>query len=187
MSTLATKRILLGLSVLVLVATAIAITSLVRGEATRETQNTFIQQSPCTLDPASKECQTTKRQSDRERTVKDSCIPFKKVLTEEAYFQITRCPRKGVVNLNSPSASQPSGPSGGGNDETNPPPAESPDVGLVPTEPVTPSKPSEPVTPSEPTAPAPQPVAPAPANPLIDLTPVTDPVCSIAASLAKIC
>lgn len=94
MSTKATTRILFGLSVIVLVVTAVAITALVRGESTRN----IVQKSPCTADPASKECQQVKRDSDRERSVRDSCIPFKKVLTKQAYFEITRCPREVVAD-----------------------------------------------------------------------------------------
>jgi hypothetical protein len=129
-----------------------------------------VQQSPCTINPASVACQTSKRESDRERSLADTCIPFRKALTRHAYRVVTRCPyRKGVVAQNSQNASQPPGPSGG-NDQDRPGRPQVPDEPdrpdnpsrpsnpEPPSKPSTPSKPSEPSRPEQPSSPAPKPV-----------------------------
>lgn len=157
------------------------------GHETIVTKRT-VERSPCTKDPASRECQVLSRQVARQKSLSDSCIPFEIAMTERGLVRFTRC-REGVVLQNSQNASQSPGPSG----EGSKPVAKSPDV-VKPSNPpdsgnpspsTTPSEPTEPTTPSEPTAP--EPVAPAPAKPLIDLTPVTDPVCQTVRPLAAIC
>lgn len=46
---------------------------------TRNEVAVIFERSACTLAPASRECQQVKRQSDRARTVRDTCIAFHRV------------------------------------------------------------------------------------------------------------
>lgn len=146
----------------VVVAFAIALTAVaLRGEDTRN----IIEKSACTKDPSSVECQSIRREADRERSVKDSCIPFRQVLTRDAYRELTRCPRREVVPQTSETAGQSSGPGEGPStgshvpDEPNGTPVtDKPSGPRSPSKPSPPSEPSKPSGPTQPTSPAPKPV-----------------------------
>lgn len=162
--------------IFVLFAIAIGLT-FIRGEDTRN----IIEKSPCTAAPASAECQRIGREAARERSLEDSCIPFAKVLTTEAYRTYTRCPRREVVPQNSPTASQQPAPSGGPDSSTPAPGPSRPAPDPVEPSPVTPA-PADPEP--EPTEPDPE----VPADkPLIDLEPVIKPVCDLTRPLAALC
>lgn len=136
-----------------------------RGEDTRHVTDLIVKESPCTAAPGSVECQRTKRESDRERSLRDTCIPFKRALTRDAYRTATKCPHwRGVVAQNSPNASQQPGPRPGapsvddvpvGTPDTDKPSAPEP-----PSSPANPSPPPAPVPPSPPPAPNPPPRKP---------------------------
>ena len=82
-------KIGIGVAGTVVVAFAFAIAAVAfRGEDTRN----IIERSACAQDPAGQECQTIRRDADRQRSVTDSCVPFKQVLTWDAYQSLTRCP-----------------------------------------------------------------------------------------------
>ena len=159
----------------------------VRSEDTRDVTNRIVQESPCTADPASRECQQVKRESDKERSLADTCIPFRKALTATAFDEFTRCPGEGVVRQTSGSSpTQQPGPSGGRSETpVVPPKTEQPEngnghpeaPGNPPPEPTAPNNPGP--QPSEPTVPE--------TAPLIDLTPVTKPVCDLTRPIAAIC
>lgn len=151
----------------------------IRGEETRNVTNRIVQQSPCTAAPSSAACQKTKNETDRARSIGETCIIFKKVGYE--------CPigdaKKEVVAKQGSNPSQQPGPSKGGlNGSTNPP--TNPGVSNPPKEPNVP-QPSTP-DPSPPVSPPPVPSTPAP-KPLIDLSPVVTPVCHLTAALIRIC
>lgn len=81
-------KIGIGVAGTVVVAFAFAIAAVAfRGEDTRN----IIECSACAQDPAGQECQTIKRDADRERSVQDTCIPFRLVMTREALAEFTRC------------------------------------------------------------------------------------------------
>lgn len=64
-------KIGIGVAGTVVVAFAFAIAAVAfRGEDTRN----IIERSACAQDPAGQECQTIKRDADRERSVQDTCI-----------------------------------------------------------------------------------------------------------------
>lgn len=151
----------------------------IRGEETRNVTNRIVQQSPCTAAPSSAACQKAKNETDRARSIGETCIIFHKV----GY----NCPvgpkKKKVVRQQGSNPSQQPGPSGDGlNGSTNPP---------VPSTPEQPPKGNDGPQPSppDPSPPSPPPpVSPAPqAKPLIDLTPITEPVCHLTAALVRIC
>jgi len=176
---LRTFKIGMGIFGGIIVIFAVALIAVaLRGEDTRN----IIEKSACSNDPASSECQRIKREADRERTLVDTCIAFRQAMTAEAFESDTRCPGREVVPQSSPSASQPPGPSGGSQDTPTVVPAQ-PSGPSRPSEPSTPSSPPEP--PSEPTSPEPEP--PAPSKPLIDLGPVTSPVCDLTRPLVNAC
>ena len=81
-------KIGIGVAGAVVVAFAFAIAAVAfRGEDTRN----IIERSACAQDPAGQECQTIKRDADRERSVQAPCIPFRLVMTREALAEFTRC------------------------------------------------------------------------------------------------
>lgn len=153
----------------------------IRGEETRNVTNRIVQQSPCTAAPSSAACQKAKNETDRARSIGETCIIFHKV----GY----NCPvgpkKKEVVRQQGSNPSQQPGPSGDGlNGSTSNPPS-SPNVSTPP-----PKEPNVPQpSPPDPSPPSPPPpVSPAPqAKPLIDLTPITEPVCHLTAALVRIC
>lgn len=69
----------------------------------QESRITNVERSTCAKDPAGEPCQRTKRQSDRNRSIADTCIAFWKV----GYA----CPKPGSKTTSSPAprASEPTG------------------------------------------------------------------------------
>lgn len=166
-----------------------------RGEDTRN----IIEHSACTqvslpggTDADRKECDRIGRVAAQEKPLRDTCIPFVRAMTPEAFERDTRCPQKndreGVVPHSSPTASQQPGPSGGSQDTPDSPSRPSgPGNPSGPSTPSTPTEPSTPSTPEEPSEPTPEPPAPVSTKPLIDLGPVTAPVCSVTRPLINAC
>lgn len=133
----------------------------------------IVNQSPCTAKPESPACQTVKRQADKARSVTDTCIAFRRVGYQCPVGEV----KEEVVQQQGSSPSQRSGPVEGPS-SNEPPVTEQPDGGNNPSEPPAPNP--QPVTPPPVTPPSPQ-------KPLIDLRPVTEPVCSVTRPIAAIC
>lgn len=145
----------------------------------------IVERSPCTADPAGRECQVLRNQIERARPIKETCIPFRRV----GY----KCPIRTVR----PATDDQTGP---GDSTPSPEVADS-----APPEPTVPAADGASEIPSPPSDPAPSPpidgpdqpnpvdppFVPAPTQPapqpLIDLTPVTDPVCELTRPIAALC
>lgn len=69
-------------------AAAAVIGVAIRGEDTRA----IVTRSACAIDPASPACQRVKRESDRERSLRDTCIGFYQVDRGQRLLRLTRCP-----------------------------------------------------------------------------------------------
>lgn len=153
MSAQLANRILIALSgVVILVTLAVVVVGL-RSEQTRNVTNEIVQQSPCTAAPGSAACQKTKNESDRARSIGETCIIFKKV----GY----QCPigdaKKEVVAKQGSNPSQQPGPSNGGlNGSTNP---------SVPSTPEQPPRGNDDPQPSPPDPSPPSPPSPAAPKP----------------------
>jgi hypothetical protein len=146
-----------------LVLAGLLLALFLRGESTR--------QAACVERPAGKSCQRSKRESDRARSVRDTCISFWKV------GYACPAPDSGVTirSLEGGGASQPAH----AGQPTEPAPAggnepKAPDGGAD----TTPTP-----TPSAPTSPASEPAPP----PAAALDPVLSTACSIADHIAHLC
>lgn len=96
------------------------------------------------------------------------CFALRDVMTRDAYEQVTRCPRKGVMLRNSPTASQSPGP-GEGPDRNAPGVPDDPPVTDRPNPPD--PGPSPPKPSPDPPKPSPAPTPPAPSSdPSINVT-----------------
>lgn len=160
-------KIGIGVAGAIVVAFAVAIGAVaLRGEDTRN----IIERSACAQNPSSQECQTIKREADRQRALRDTCIAFRQAMTRRAFIEDTRCPqqpRREVVPQTSETASQPSGrgPNAPGVPDDPPVTDSPPTTGKPPTTPPSPSPPSPP-SPPKPSPPKPSPPpAPSPASP----------------------
>jgi hypothetical protein len=88
-------------------ATAAVVGVALRGESTRD----IITRSACGSDAGSDACQKVKRESDREQSVSDACIPIEKVDRNGRLLRLTRCQGTGTRKV-SKTAPTPSGSSG---------------------------------------------------------------------------
>lgn len=144
----------------------------------------IVERSPCTADPAGRECQVLRNQIERARPIRETCIPFRRV----GY----RCPigsaRRSAADRPDPGVSSPA-PSPVGPEPTgssDPVPDSDGDFPAKPDTPV-PAPPTSP-TPPDPVDPSIEPTpTPPPSRPLIDLTPVTDTVCDLTRPIAALC
>lgn len=111
---------------------------------------------------------------------KNVCFALSTVFVRGAFENLTSCPRRGVMPLNSPTASQQPGPGQG--------------LPAAPSRPVNPVSPSVPGPAPRPSPPVPTPAptvppapAPEPSRPVVDLSPVTGPVCDLTRPLITVC
>lgn len=171
----------------------------------QESRIANVERSSCVKDPAGKSCQRVKRQSDRNRSIADTCIAFWKV----GY----PCPKPGTGrSIAGPqggdapqpaSAGQQPAPAPAGDTGGTKPPKSGSGRGPAPhnptgDEPSAPPESSPPMPPSPaPTSESPAPTSPAPAaqtpSPGVEpeppglLTPALTKVCSVADELAHLC
>ena len=152
---------------------------------------TQVERSACAKSPASRECQRVRRETDKARTIRDTCIAFWKVgYACPAPGSGVTVPTGGGDASQPASAGQPPAPALAGNRGGAQPPDEATKLPGDGQPPAAAPPASQPVFDPPPASPAPsQPPQPAadPPEPPGLLTPALTRVCSIADRLAHLC
>jgi hypothetical protein len=84
------RRLIVALALFTALAFGGAAVAVV-GTFKNETRITNVERSACAQDPDGEDCQRIKRESDRQRSVADSCIAFEKVDRDGRLLRLTRC------------------------------------------------------------------------------------------------